>query len=163
MIYVTVGTMFMDFGRLVRAMDAVAEKTGERVVIQIGLGTTRPAHAESFDFKPREEVLAIQREARLVVAHAGIGCVLDALDLEKPLLVVPRRADLQEHMDDHQRDIAQAVERRGWGKWVRDVAELDALCADPPPPPRRGRPSAHRLVDGLRDMIDRIAADRSGP
>lgn len=161
MIYVTVGTMFMDFPRLINAMDAIAEQTGEKVIIQIGMGDTRPRHAEWFPFKPREEIMAIQREARLIVAHAGIGSVLDALDVKKPLIVVPRRAGFQEHMDDHQLDIADVVERRGWGRKVLNITDLAALCATPPSVPNRERPSAHRLVAAVADMIDRVAADRA--
>ena len=46
MIYVTVGTMFLDFPRLIRKMDAIAEQTGERTIIQIGMGASTPEHCE---------------------------------------------------------------------------------------------------------------------
>lgn len=156
MIYVTVGTMFLDFPRLIHQADAIAEDTGERVVIQIGLGQTIPRHAEHFDFKPREEVLALQREARVIVCHAGIGSVIDALEVRRPLIVAPRLKRYNEHMNDHQLDIAEAVERRGWGRMVRDMAGLPALCAEPPPVPPHYRPAKHRLVRAVREMVDRV-------
>jgi len=161
MIYVTVGTMFMDFPRLIRAMDAIALDTGEHVIVQYGMGTTIPEHCESFAFRPREEVLRIQREARLVVSHAGIGCVLDAIELQRPLLAVPRLKSLGEHMDGHQVQIAEAVQRRGWGRMIMDTNELAAACASPPEPPREYRNSAHRLVWAVRDVADRIAAKKA--
>ena len=92
MIYVTVGTMFLDFPRLILKMDEIAQDTGERVIVQIGLGPTLPKHCEHFGFRPHEEVLAIQREARVIVCHAGIGSVLDALEARRPFIVVPRLA-----------------------------------------------------------------------
>jgi len=153
MIYATVGTMYLDFPRLIQAMDAIARDTGERVVLQRGMGSTIPAHCEHFDFKPRDEILALQGEARVIVCHGGIGSVMDALQAAKPLLIVPRRKHLREHNDDHQLDIAQAIDRRGWGKAVLDIAELPALCAGPPPAKRGYKPDSERLIDFVRKAI----------
>ena len=160
MIYVTLGTMFLDFQRLVRKMDQIAERTGEQVIIQIGLGGTVPAHCDHFDFKPRDEVLALQRQARVIVCHAGIGSVMDALAAQRPLLVVPRLKRLNEHMNDHQLDIAQAVQRRGWGRMVCDIDELDDACAHPPAVPIDYRPARAPLIAALRETIERIAVTK---
>ncbi len=157
MIYVTVGTMFMDFPRLIKAMDDIARDSGERVVVQRGMGATIPTHCEHFDFKPHEEVLQIQREARLIVAHAGIGCAIDALSLGKPLILVPRRQKFEEHMDDHQLQIAEAVEKRGWGVAIHDVAQLADACANPPAAAGTYTPSVNRMQWAVRDVLDRVA------
>lgn len=160
MIYATVGTMFLDFPRLIHALDAVARDTGRRVLVQIGLGTTVPEHCEYFDFKPRAEVLALQREAEVVVAHGGIGCVLDALEARRPLVIVPRRKAFHEHLTDHQLEVAEAVQRRGWGRMVLDIAELADACAHPPATPPSYRPAKHRLVAAVREAVERAAASR---
>jgi len=157
-IYATVGTMFLDFPRLIHKMDAIAQETGERVIIQVGLGNTVPKFCEYFDFKPRQEVLALQREARLIVCHAGIGSVIDALEVRRPLVVVPRLKRFNEHMSDHQLDIAQAVQRRGWGRMVCDIDDLAGACAHPPAVPEVYRPARHRLVAAVREMVERVAA-----
>lgn len=159
MIYVTLGTLFLDFERLIRKMNHIAEKTGERVILQRGMATTIPQHCEHFDFKPHAEVLAIQREARVVVTHAGIGCILDALETRRPLIAVPRLKRFNEHMTDHQLDVAEAVQRRGWGRMILDVEELDAACADPPKVPESYEPAKHRLVAAVREMVERAAAE----
>lgn len=159
MIYVTVGTMFLDFPRLIRKMDDIARKTNERVVVQTGLGTTFPEYCEHFDFKSREEVLALQREARVIVCHAGIGSVMDALRARRPAIVVPRLKKFNEHMTDHQIDVARAVESRRWGRMVFDIDDLDEACAKPPPVPENYRPATARLVSAVRDAIERVAAN----
>ncbi len=161
MIYVTVGTMFLDFKRLIEKMDDIANKTQERVIIQTGLGTTFPKHCEHFDFKPREEVMALQCEARVIVCHAGIGSVLDALEARRPLIVVPRRKQYHEHMNDHQLDLAEGIRMRGWGRAVHDVNDLEDACANPPaPPPDSYQSSKHRLVSAVREFVERTAAMR---
>lgn len=158
MIYVSVGTMFLDFPRLILKMDEIARATGERVVVQTGMGKTLPAFCEHFDFRPRDEVLALQREARLVVCHAGIGCVMDALQLERPLIVVPRLKCHNEHMNDHQLDLARAVERRAWGKMALDVETLPQLCAEPPHAYEDYKPAKERLLSAIRDMVEETAS-----
>ena len=160
MIYVTVGTMFLDFPRLISQMDRIARDTGERVVIQTGLGTVLPEHCEHFPFKPRDDVIELQRQARLIVCHAGIGSVMDALAVGRPLIVVPRLQRFNEHMNDHQRDIARAVDRRGWGRMVCDMDELAEACAHPPPAPSHYAPAKQRLVAAVREMVERVAATK---
>lgn len=153
MIYVTLGTMHMNFDRLVRAMDAYAAESGARVVMQTGMSTVVPEHCEHFDFKSREECLEIQRDADLVVCHGGIGSVIDALSLEKPLIVVPRLKKFGEHNDDHQLDLARAVERRGWGRCVEDVETLAQACAEPPEAYVGYRPAKDALIGEVRGVI----------
>lgn len=161
MIYVTIGTMFLDFPRLLRKMDALAAGTKEPVIMQTGLSVYTPQHAEHFDFKPHGEVLDLQRQARVIVAHAGIGATLDALAARRPFVLVPRLKQFNEHTNDHQRDIAEAVRRRGWGRMILDVEELDEACANPPPFPESYRPAKERLIGAVRRMVDRVAEAQS--
>ncbi len=157
MIYVTVGTLFLDFPRLIRAMDAIAHKTGERVIMQTGLCTTLPVYAEHFDFKPREIILSLQRQARVIVCHAGIGSVLDALKAQRPLIVVPRLTKYREHLTDHQLDLAYAVQKRRWGRMILEIDELEDACQNPPPVAPY-KPAKARLIETLKDDIEQIAS-----
>lgn len=142
--------MHLDFARLIRTMDGIAAETGERIVIQTGLAATTPAHAEHFAFKPREDISTLIAEARVVVTHAGIGSVIDVLKAERPLIVVPRLKRFGEHNTDHQLDLAEAVERRGWGRMVLEVAELAALCAAPPAAHIGYAPAKQPLIAAVR-------------
>ena len=102
MIFVTVGSV-LPFDRLVRAVDDWAgSRARVDVFAQIGQTSYRPrnidwqSHLHPSDFRDRFEA------ADLVVGHAGMGTILTALELKKPLLVMPRRAALKEHTTDHQ-------------------------------------------------------------
>ena len=67
----------------------------------------------------------------MIVAHAGMGSILTALEYGKPILVMPRRGDLRETRNDHQ--IATAKRFRELGKVavafdeVELARELDRL------------------------------------
>lgn len=152
--------MHLDFARLVRKMDAIAAATGERVVMQTGLARTVPDRCEHFAFAPREEIASLIAESRLVVTHAGIGSVIDVLKAGRSLVVVPRLRKFGEHNNDHQIDLARAVERRRWGRMVLDVDDLDALCAAPPPPHPAYAPENRALIEAVRGAIDNLVLNR---
>lgn len=153
MIYVTVGTHHQDFSRLIRAMDDIARETREHTIIQIGMSTYSPQHCESFEFIPRESALDHCRQARLIVTHAGIGSVIDALSAHKPLIVVPRLKRYREHNSDHQLDLANAVERRGWGRMLTDLTALPELCKNPPAPCTNYTPARAPLIHAVRNVV----------
>ncbi len=155
MIYATVGTMYLDFPRLIHACDAIAESTDERVVVQIGMSRAIPRFAEYFAFKPRGEILALQEAARVIVSHAGIGSSVDGLQAGRPLILVPRLARHGEHNNDHQVQLAEALHRRGLARMIADTAELAEACAAPPAAPGDYRPDKQRLLENLRGTVSR--------
>ena len=156
MIYVTLGTMFMPFTRLVEAVDAIAAETGEEVVLQYGMCPVDAPNCTCFDFKSHEETLALQREARVIVAHAGIGAAMDALKVGKPFILVPRMQQHGEHMNNHQVEIARAVEERGWGRMITDVEDLKEACASSPSPYETYTPAREGLIRALKGWVDQV-------
>jgi UDP-N-acetylglucosamine transferase subunit ALG13 len=101
-IFVTVGTQ-LAFDRLIGAVDGWAEHAGDREVFaQIGPSRLRPRHIDHRQFVSPEECAGRMRAADAIIAHAGMGTILTALELGKPLLVMPRRAELGEHRNNHQ-------------------------------------------------------------
>ena len=157
MIFVTVGTQ-LPFDRLVRAVDEwVAANSAIEAFAQIGAGTYRPRHMAwehrlaAADF--REKLRAV----RLVVSHAGVGSLLLALEAQKPMLIMPRRAALQEHRDDHQLATAKWLQGRPGITVVEDAAALHAALDDGgwrEPPPLRDTASPE-LLAAIRDFINR--------
>ena len=124
MIFVTVGTQ-LPFDRLVRAVDAWAGARGRRdVVAQTGPQSYRPAHLEVRAFVGAGEVRGLVERCDLLVAHAGIGSILTALDLGKPVLVMPRRAQLGEHRNDHQIATVRNFAHLAQVRVVEDEKEL---------------------------------------
>ena len=116
MIFVTVGTT--DFDELVRAMDRLAPTLGEEVVAQIGRGTYVPAHMEFFRFAPSLE--PYYARARVVVAHGGLGTVVEVLQRGIKLIGVSN----PDRYDRHQEDLLRTLEQRGHMIWCRSVEEL---------------------------------------
>jgi UDP-N-acetylglucosamine--N-acetylmuramyl-(pentapeptide) pyrophosphoryl-undecaprenol N-acetylglucosamine transferase len=61
----------------------------------------------------RDELSAWIEECDVVVTHAGVGSALAALEAEHTPVLVPRSARRGEHVDDHQRLIADELSARG--------------------------------------------------
>lgn len=102
MIFVTVGTQ-LAFDRLIHGVDDwAADRPGLEVFAQAGPTSLEPRHIDWKQFVSPDECRARMRGARAIVAHAGMGTILSALELGKPLLVMPRRAALGEQRNDHQ-------------------------------------------------------------
>lgn len=62
---------------------------------------------------PERELTEAMRGSDVVVSHAGVGNALAALEVGKCPLLVPRRLSLGEHVDDHQRQVANQLSNRG--------------------------------------------------
>jgi UDP-N-acetylglucosamine transferase subunit ALG13 len=102
MIFVTVGSS-SPFDRLIRAVDEWAELRGRSdIFAQIGLSNYRPKHIEAVQKLDPAQFCDRVHAANLVVAHAGMGSIITALEIGRPIVVMPRRAHLGETRNDHQ-------------------------------------------------------------
>jgi UDP-N-acetylglucosamine transferase subunit ALG13 len=113
MIFVTVGSQ-IPFDRLIRAVDEWAGvQARSDVFAQIADTPYRPEHIKFTNFlTPTEFAEAVQR-CSVIVAHAGMGTIISALELGKQVVVMPRRASLHETRNDHQVATAQSFGAQG--------------------------------------------------
>ncbi len=158
MIFVTVGEQ-LPFDRLIRTIDEWASSSGRSdVFAQIGDGSYLPRHVawERFlapdDFKKR--LLA----AQVIVAHAGMGSILTALECGKPVLVLPRRAALHEQRNDHQLATVRRLSERGLVQVAMDeeqlrhrLEEIDVLAAVP----TIGSRASTELLAAIQEFVNR--------
>jgi len=130
MIFVTIGSMF-PFERMIRAMDAWAatEGRGEEILAQIGAGDYEPRHMTWVRKLDRRTYAETIRRSRLVVAHAGVGSIVTAGELRRPIVVLPRRAHLGEHTSDHQVETVGWLRAKSWVHVADDEGALPACIA----------------------------------
>ena len=99
---------------------------GAEVLWQVGCTDAAGLPIEARASVPSAEMHAAVAAADLVVAHAGIGSALTALDAGLCPVLLPRRASRREHVDDHQLLIADDLEARG----IAVARDPGALTAD---------------------------------
>ncbi len=102
MIFATVGTQ-LPFDRMIKAIDKWNKKQQVKgCFAQVGNGGLTPeTFAFSETLKPSQFAKRIAN-CKVIVSHAGMGTILTALQLAKPIIIMPRLSSLGEHRNDHQ-------------------------------------------------------------
>jgi UDP-N-acetylglucosamine transferase subunit ALG13 len=111
-VVVTLGANSYDFGRLVQGVQRILPANAE-VLWQTGHTDASRFGIEATKFLPSADLADAMRAADLVIAHAGVGSALAALQAGRAPLLVPRRKHYGEHVDDHQIEIALHLAHRG--------------------------------------------------
>ena len=125
-IFLTLGTHPQQFNRLLRKMDSVIGngKLKACVYAQTGNSTYAPKHYPFKKFIAPREFEREFEKADVVVSHGGAGAIINAMRLKKPLIIVPRLKKFSEHTDDHQLDLAEALDKRGKAIAVFSLEDL---------------------------------------
>src|SRR5580700_6280000 len=91
------------FDRLIRQVDAhVGEHPHLEAFAQIGEGSYEPQHMPWARTLTPPEFDARVRAASLIIAHAGMGSIISAMEAGKPIVVLARLAANREATTDHQ-------------------------------------------------------------
>jgi len=156
MIFVTVGTNDHSFDRLLRKIDEMIEKgkIKEEVIIQIGHSKYIPKNAKWFRFETYENVKKLNKGARLIITHGGVGSILTALIYKKPVIAVPRMMKFNEHVDDHQVELVKELSSKFKIRAVFDIDDLEKeLKIDAKP---KYESTKRRLIKKIKEYIDKI-------
>jgi len=117
MILVTVGTEQYPFNALMSWVDLLIRNglidENEEVIVQYGSSSKLPDKVKIFKRLPESEFKDLLEQARLVISHCGEGSVMLLESLGKPYVLVPRTQRFGEHVDNHQLEMAIAMEKQG--------------------------------------------------
>lgn len=160
MIFLTVGT-HEPFDRLVRCVDAwcASRDHAPDILAQITeRAEYRPAHLRAVATLTPAEYAECFREAEFVISHAGMGSIITALSMQKPIAVLPRRGHMKETRNDHQFATVQRLKSRPGIFAALDDNEfpevLDRLLEGGSAAGQAISPVAdQRLIDTLRSFI----------
>lgn len=155
--FVAAGSHGQPFDRLVTLAErgAAAGLLPAPVTVQ-ALTDLRPTHVDVLPRLPADDLRRRVAAARVVITHGGAAILSLALRSGRMPLVLPRRRSHDEHVDDHQVDMVEALDGRGLvisldrrdlpgalaeaeRRWPRDAA---ARLEGPP------------LADRLRELVE---------
>ncbi len=127
MIFLSVGTHPQPFDRLLKKVDELIEEkiVKEKVVAQTGVSKFFAKNISCKPFYDFKELEGLMKKSSMIITHAGAGSIIDAVNLKKPLIVVPRLKKFGEHTNDHQMELAAALEKSGLLVVVYDIEELE--------------------------------------
>ena len=116
-VFIALGSQQFQLNRLLREMDALI---GQGIVqelevfAQIGFSDYLPQYYPYKCFCSRDEYSRYIGDADLMIVHGGASTIMEGLRAGKRIIVYPRKAAFHEHIDDHQLQIAQALEKKGY-------------------------------------------------
>ena len=127
MIFVTVGTHEQPFNRLIRYMDNLKEgdELQEEIILQTGFSTYKPRNCKWSVLYSYQDMMKLVEEARIVITHGGPSSFIMALQAGKVPIVVPRKKCFREHVNNHQKDIVELFNQKGYIIGVKGVEELE--------------------------------------
>jgi UDP-N-acetylglucosamine--N-acetylmuramyl-(pentapeptide) pyrophosphoryl-undecaprenol N-acetylglucosamine transferase len=112
-IFVTLGTIHpFRFDSLVDAVVAALPADAD-VVWQLGSTDRDDLPGEVLREMSSERFDEVAASSDVVITHSGVGTIMKLLDLGVPTLVVPRSNSRNEHVDDHQHQVAHDLNKRG--------------------------------------------------
>lgn len=148
----------MPFDRLIRAVDRWAQRNPEvQVFAQIGNTDLVPEAMQWAKTLPPDEYHRKVVACDLLIGHAGMGTVITAGELGKPLLVMPRRGNLRETRNNHQVATAKWLATRAGIRVAMDEDELMVELDRTRPAamqPFAASKVAGELIDALRHFIE---------
>ncbi len=121
--FVTVGNARQPFTRLLDAVSKHAASLPQPVVVQYGHTPFKDERCECVQFVGMEDFIHHIKTADLLIMHGGLGSAINALQAHKKPVVMPRRVEYGEHINNHQVEFVQLLAKDG--KIVPIASEAD--------------------------------------
>jgi UDP-N-acetylglucosamine transferase subunit ALG13 len=123
MIFVITGTEKFPIDRMVKEVDRlVSEKvTQQNVFVQLGSCLYEPKHCQWQRFFNFGDMCKNIEAADTVIAHAGAGTTLLCIQLGHRPLLIPRRKEFGEHVDNHQISFSKKFATTGMVDVLYDI------------------------------------------
>jgi beta-1,4-N-acetylglucosaminyltransferase len=117
-ILVTVGTTTFD--SLVEYIDKEKPFHQFDIEFQIANGKYTPVNHRYFRFVDPAEIISKYESSDIIITHAGIGTVIQLLEMKKRLIAVPNL----ERVDKHQMDLSAFIARNRYALVAYDFSQL---------------------------------------
>ena len=143
MIFVSLGTQDKPFNRIIdyilKLKEEIKELEDIEIIFQIGqtkLSEEEKSKIEKLNEKTNEKKVSekINKEEKnitvfnmlkpedmkkyiinssIVITHAGVGTIMECIENNKDIIVLPRKEENGEHVNNHQEEIAFEMEKNG--------------------------------------------------
>ncbi len=111
--FVSVGYAKQPFERMLKAVARLAGSLPQPVFVQHGHTPFEFPGFQTTAFMGMEDFEKRMEETDLLILHAGAGSVSHAIRAGKIPVIMPRRAEYGEHVNDHQVEFAHALAETG--------------------------------------------------
>ena len=129
-LFISVGSRFA-MNRLLECVEAVLQKHPELIAkAQIGHSSFQSPLMQTYQWASATEFDHAVSDCDIFISHAGMGNILLAAKYNTPIIIMPRRMDQGEHINDHQLSTVEALKGRPFMHSASDSTELEQAIID---------------------------------
>ena len=148
MILVLCGTQKQDFSRMIRAVEELADE--HEVIVQGGHNQYESNKVKVLGFISQEEMNELYDQADYIITHAGAGSMIQSLKKGKITIAVPRLSKYGEHVNDHQIELADKLEKLGYLLVYHDGDQITEVFKKA----KQFKAKPYRLKGELLELVD---------
>lgn len=157
MILVTLGTQDKSFHRLLEAIEKQIKlgNIQEEVIVQAGNTEFHSQKMKILDFIPYEEFDDLIEKCDLLITHGGVGSIITGLKHQKKVIAAPRLKKYKEHGNDHQLQIINSFDKKGYILPLTDFDFLDKVLEKAKQfKPKKYKSNTKKMMDLISDFIE---------
>ena len=157
MILVTLGTQNNSFHRLLEEVQKNIDNGNikEEVIVQNGYTKFDSKQMKLIKEIPQDEFNKLIDQANLVITHGGVGSIITAITKGKKVIAIPRLKKYNEHVNDHQIEIIDSFNEKGYIIGIHSVEELGkALEKEKNFKPQKYVKNTGNILKLVEDFID---------
>ncbi len=159
MILVLLGTQNNSFHRLLEEIHRLLQKEEikDEVIVQAGYTKYQSENEKMkiFDFIEKQELEELQKKADLIITHGGVGSILQSITKDKKVIAIPRLHQYQEHVNDHQKEIVELFNEKGYIIGIQGVEELQGAMKQVEKfRPKKYQKNNEKMLKIIEDFIE---------
>ena len=158
MILITLGTQDKQFTRLLDMVQKEIDKgnINDKVIVQAGHTKYNSKDMEIFDLIDREKFSELISKCDILITHGGVGSIITDLQNNKKVIVAPRLAKYDEHMNDHQIQITDNFSKAGYILPLYECDDLgEVLKKVKNFTPKKFKSNTEHMIKIISDYIDK--------
>jgi UDP-N-acetylglucosamine transferase subunit ALG13 len=128
--FISLGNSKNDFSRAIRLIELAEHLLPRPIVAQIGHTNYLSPYFNNIKFVTQSKFIQYVALSKLIISHAGAGVIINCLKEKKKPIVIPRLSKFDEHIDDHQLNLAKKMEAVKLAFYVNNSVTLIELLKD---------------------------------
>ena len=129
MIFVTLGTQDKPFSRLIKAVEKQVElgNITDEVIVQSGCTDYKSDKLKIINYMKIDEFNSYLKQADVIITHAGVGTIIQALENNKKIIAAARKEEFGEHVSNHQQQLLESFSNAGYILPLDDFDKLNEV------------------------------------
>lgn len=154
MILVKLGTQHQEFKRLLDYIEK--SNINDEIIVQSGYTKYKSKKMKIYEFISYDKMQEYTKKSKFIITHGGTGSIVESLQMGKRVIACARKKKYNEHADDHQEEIVDALAEDGYILKLDEKAKLDNLIKKMESfEPKKFKSNTRRFIKILKENIDK--------